>query len=131
MPRDRLSSAAIAAIISMRLLVVSFSNPDNSFSRPFQRSTAPQPPGPGLPLQAPSVKIATVPPSSLEAIGLRIGDTAVETQLLQVFERILGFDQRAFGVVELVVEPRQKETQRAAARQHRKRCDLGRHERPA
>src|SRR6204780_720987 len=130
MPRGKCSSAAIAAVISMRLLVVSFSKPDNSFSWPSQRSTAPQPPGPGLPLQAPSVKISTVALLSSEAIGLRIGDAAVEAQLSQVFERILGLDQRAFGMVEPVVEPRQQEPQRAAARQHRQRRDLGRPERP-
>ena len=39
----------------MRLLVVSASPPDSSRSWPFQRRMAPQPPGPGLPEQAPSV----------------------------------------------------------------------------
>jgi hypothetical protein len=51
--------ARIAAIISMRLLVVSGSPPENSFSCGPERTIAPQPPGPGLPLQAPSVKIWT------------------------------------------------------------------------
>jgi hypothetical protein len=54
------SNAAIAAINSMRLLVVAGSVPDNSFSAPpALRKIAPQPPGPGLPLQAPSVQIST------------------------------------------------------------------------
>lgn len=44
---------------SMRLLVVCDSPPESSFSLPSQRSIAPQPPGPGFPLQAPSVKIST------------------------------------------------------------------------
>src|SRR5438309_9289416 len=52
-------SARIAASISMRLLVVRGSPPDSSFSRAPARTIAPQPPGPGLPLQAPSVKIST------------------------------------------------------------------------
>src|SRR3954447_12595376 len=53
------SRARIAASSSIRLLVVKDSPPDNSFSRTPERITAPQPPGPGLPLQAPSVKIST------------------------------------------------------------------------
>ena len=40
---------------SMRLLVVPSSPPNNSFTNSPDRSNAPQPPGPGLPLQAPSV----------------------------------------------------------------------------
>src|SRR6516162_2442203 len=54
------SSAAMAAISSMRLLVVAPSPPLSSRSCGPARSTAPQPPGPGLPLQAPSVKMSTV-----------------------------------------------------------------------
>src|SRR5437879_5272292 len=53
------SNARMAASISIRLLVVSGSPPDSSFSRAPARTIAPQPPGPGLPLQAPSVKIST------------------------------------------------------------------------
>jgi hypothetical protein len=49
------SSARITAVSSMRLLVVSDSPPKSSRSRSPNRSSAPQPPGPGLPLQAPSV----------------------------------------------------------------------------
>src|SRR3954447_17938972 len=51
--------ARIAASISIRLLVVRGSPPDSSFSCGPERTIAPQPPGPGLPLQAPSVKIST------------------------------------------------------------------------
>ncbi|MOA67363.1 hypothetical protein D3C78_1945010 [compost metagenome] len=47
--------ASITAIISMRLLVVPNSPPNNSFSMVPARISTPQPPGPGLPLQAPSV----------------------------------------------------------------------------
>ena len=52
-------AAWIAAINSIRLFVVSGSPPDNSRSSPRHRISAPQPPAPGLPLQAPSVKIST------------------------------------------------------------------------
>ena len=49
----------MAAISSMRLFVVIFSPPEISFLNcPYMR-TAPQPPGPGLPLHAPSVYITT------------------------------------------------------------------------
>ena len=44
---------------SMRLFVVSRSPPESSFSRPMQLSMAAQPPGPGLPEQAPSVYMQT------------------------------------------------------------------------
>ena len=51
--------ADMAAISSMRLFVVIFSPPEISFLNcPYMR-TAPQPPGPGLPLHAPSVYITT------------------------------------------------------------------------
>src|SRR5262249_60916488 len=49
----------IAAISSMRLFVVAGSLPDISFSLVPYRRITPQPPGPGLPLHAPSVKIST------------------------------------------------------------------------
>src|SRR5690348_1605871 len=98
------SSAAIAAISSMRLLVVAGSPPDNSFSTAPWRSTAPQPPGPGLPLHAPSVKIST---SGIDAIGRGTRDVAVEAQLFQVFDRVLWSHQCAGGLVEPVVEARQ------------------------
>ena len=49
------SSAWMAAISSIRLFVVCGSPPCSSFSVPCQRSTTPHPPGPGLPLHAPSV----------------------------------------------------------------------------
>src|SRR5574343_1185277 len=54
------SMARIAAVSSIRLLVVSRSPPQSSFSCGPMRRMAPQPPGPGLPLQAPSVKISIV-----------------------------------------------------------------------
>src|ERR1700728_4411747 len=53
------SSAEIAAISSMRLLVVLSSPPLSSFSRSPNVRMAPQPPGPGLPEQAPSVCTTT------------------------------------------------------------------------
>ena len=45
----------IAAVNSIRLLVVSFSPPNNSFFLFSKMTIAAQPPGPGLPIQAPSV----------------------------------------------------------------------------
>ena len=51
----RARRAKMTALISMRLLVVSFAPPWMCFSWPPERNTAPHPPGPGLPLQAPSV----------------------------------------------------------------------------
>src|SRR4051812_9517174 len=44
---------------SMRLLVVAASPPQSSFSLFLYLKTTPQPPGPGFPRQAPSVKIST------------------------------------------------------------------------
>src|SRR5262245_10974511 len=111
MPRLRDSSAWIAAISSMRLLVVRISPPQSSFSFPRQRRIAPQPPGPGLPLQAPSVKISTTssPGSfadSVEAIGTRARDAAMEAQLVVVLEGIFGRHQRVLRPVQPVVEAR-------------------------
>jgi hypothetical protein len=54
------SSPAIAAMSSMRLFVVIASPPLSSRSRSPSRSSAPQPPGPGLPRQAPSVNSSTM-----------------------------------------------------------------------
>src|SRR5712691_7879814 len=96
----------------MRLLVVGASPPAISFSTPRKRSTAPHPPGPGLPLHAPSVKIST---SGVDAIGARPGDAAMKAQLFEVFERVLGAHQGALGLVQPVIEPGQEETQRTAA----------------
>src|ERR1700754_2807226 len=56
--RFKASSAAITAISSIRLFVVFASPPNSSFSWSPKRRMAPQPPGPGLPLQAPSVKMS-------------------------------------------------------------------------
>src|SRR5438067_1938861 len=51
----------MTAVSSMRLLVVCASPPKSSFSWPFHARIAPQPPGPGLPLHAPSVWMVTEP----------------------------------------------------------------------
>src|SRR5271166_4508188 len=95
------SSAAIAAISSMRLLVVAASPPISSFSWSPQRSSTPQPPGPGLPEQAPSVKMSMVfvgvtlrPGGSIDAVGAGALDAAVEIELVEIFERVLRLDQR-------------------------------------
>lgn len=53
----RALSPSMAASSSMRLLVVIGSPPESSFSCPLYRRIAPQPPGPGVPEQAPSVKL--------------------------------------------------------------------------
>jgi hypothetical protein len=48
-------NASMAAVSSMRLLVVAVSAPQISRRASPAISSAPHPPGPGLPLQAPSV----------------------------------------------------------------------------
>src|SRR5665213_4241536 len=108
----------------MRLLVVAGSPPLNSFSTAPWRRIAPQPPGPGLPRQAPSVKMSTSGSapgalSGVDAIARRVGHVAVEAQLFQVFERVLRPHQGALGLVQPAVEPGQQEAQRAALREQR------------
>src|SRR4029077_8816771 len=104
----------------MRLLVVTGSLPASSFSTSPKRRIAPHPPGPGLPLHAPSVKISTPGstrrgPSDIDAIGGRSHDPAVKAQLFEILERILRAHQGAGGLVQPVVEPGQEKPQRAAA----------------
>ena len=62
-----------AAVSSIRLLVVSFSPPESSIgSAPSAGMTiAAQPPGPGLPLQAPSVQMTASPGSTSTGESLR------------------------------------------------------------
>src|SRR5580700_1966304 len=96
---------------------------------------APQPPGPGFPLQAPSVKISTPGGargrlSGIDSISGRTADVAVKPQLLQEFQRVLWPHQRTRGLVEPVVEPGQQETQRAAAREKGQGGEFGRVKRP-
>src|SRR5437016_3977015 len=76
-------------------------SPASSFPTPRDRRIAPHPPGPGLPLHAPSVKIST---SAIDAIRARPGDAAVKAQLFEIFERVLGTNQRAGSLVEPIVE---------------------------
>src|SRR5579859_1668671 len=85
---------------------------------------APQPPGPGLPLQAPSVKISTVG-NSLESIIFRVADRSVETHFLQIFARVLGPDQGTRLLVQPVIEPGQEKAKRAAAGQYRQGQPFG------
>ena len=120
------SSAEIAAINSMRLLVVCASPPLISFCVPPHSRMAPQPPGPGLPEQAPSVWMTTCgsrPSAALtprarsaEAVVARIRRALVKAQLADIFERVLRLHQRAGRHVEPVDEPRQQKAQRGAAR---------------
>src|SRR5258708_26357492 len=105
----------------MRLLVVAGSAPASSFSTPRDRRIAPHPPGPGLPLHAPSVKIST---SGIDAISGRVGDAAVKPQLFQIFERILGTNQGTGGLVQPIVQPGPQEAQRTAAPQQRQSGNL-------
>src|SRR5690606_2693944 len=103
-------------------------------------STAPHPPGPGLPEHAPSVWISTTSsPSparmpaataSIQAVGARASEAAVEAQLAQVLERVLGADQRPLDLVQPVVQPGQQEPQRRAAGEQRQRRQLALAERP-
>src|SRR5690606_11789210 len=58
--RLRALSASMAAVSAILLLVVSASPPFNSLVCPPYSRMAPQPPGPGLPEQAPSVWMMTV-----------------------------------------------------------------------
>ena len=61
----------------------------NSFSWSPLRRIAPQPPGPGLPEQAPSVKISTRR-SRQSPYSPALLHLAVEAQLLEIFARVLG-----------------------------------------
>src|SRR3954471_11278433 len=116
----------------MRLLVVSGSPPESSRSRPSQRRIAAQPPGPGLPEQAPSVWTSTTTLSgSGEAIGRDPLDAAVETELAQVLARVLGLDQRALDLVQRVVEPRHQEAERRPPGEDRQGVHLRLRERQA
>src|SRR5690606_2869392 len=71
--RLRARNAWITAISSMRLLVVSGSPPCSDFSCGPWRNSTPQPPGPGLPLQAPSVQASTLG-SAIDILVDSIGD---------------------------------------------------------
>src|SRR3954447_17848465 len=68
------SSPLMAAISSMRLLVVSGSPPASSLSLSPMRSSTPQPPGPGLPRQAPSVNSSTSGGSVREQLARQLED---------------------------------------------------------
>src|SRR6476620_7910445 len=114
------SSAMIAAINSMRLLVVCGSPPLISRVWPFHCRIAPHPPGPGLPEQAPSVWMITrsvLTPSTVDAIVARTFDRLVEPKPAPVFERILGPHHRTGRNVEPIDQAREQEAQRGAARQ--------------
>src|ERR1700736_3461851 len=96
------SNAAIAAISSMRLLVVWGSPPLSSLTRSPKARIAPQPPGPGLPEQAPSVWMTTCGSLTLRCLLISFvdpiiahaGDRLVETQLAEIFQRVLALNQR-------------------------------------
>src|SRR5713226_8562869 len=149
------SSAAIAAISSMRLLVVCASPPLSSFWWSPKASTAPQPPGPGLPEQAPSVWTTTCGSlmardpagklarrrsrvdfaaaetcSSVDPVVTHAGHRLVEAELAVIFQRVLRPHQRARRHVEPVDQPRQQKAQGRAAGEQRQRLALVVGERP-
>src|SRR6516162_2285194 len=131
------SSAAIAAISSMRLLVVCGSPPLSSLRCEPKARIAPHPPGPGLPEQAPSVWMTTCGSltaaasarSLVEPVVAHAGDGLVEAQLAEIFDRILAPHQRRPALVEPIDQPRQQEAQRRPARQYRQRLPLRARER--
>src|ERR1700720_4395851 len=114
------SNAAIAAISSMRLLVVWGSPPLSSLTRSPNARIAPQPPRPGLPEQAPSVwmttcgslKVGCPSVSFVDPVIAHAGDGLMETQLAEIFQRILPAHQRGGAFVEPVDQTRQQEPQR-------------------
>src|SRR5882757_2974454 len=101
----RASSAEIAAISSMRLLVVWGSPPFNSFSTSPNLRIAPQPPGPGWIAQA--------------------RDALLEAQLADIVQRVFWLDQRTRRHVEEIDQPCQQKTKGRAARQQRQRILFG------
>src|SRR5215472_7293279 len=96
------SSAAIAAISSMRLLVVCGSPPLSSLRCEPKARIAPHPPAPGLPEQAPSVwmttcgSLTTPAParSFVDPIVAHAGNRLMEAQLAEIFHRVLAPHQR-------------------------------------
>src|SRR6266481_3377498 len=71
------SRPLIAAISSMRLLVVSGSPPASSRSLSPMRNRTAQPPGPGLPRQAPSVNSSTSGSLVREQLARQLEDHAL------------------------------------------------------
>src|SRR5574344_2852452 len=93
------SRARMTASSSMRLLVVAASPPHISFSCPPLFSRTPQPPGPGLPRQAPSVKMSTAVCAGLLTMDFLWGFTHNRLQGLvaQGFLLPAGSDQAHAG----------------------------------
>ena len=108
----------------MRLLVVAFSPPDNSFSWPPLRRIAPQPPGPGFPEQAPSVKMSTAVAASSSVLRAACVTLLWKRSFLEYSRGSLGRTS-AFGIgIQPVIGARQQKTQRRAAHQDGQGCDL-------
>src|SRR5512141_2722933 len=103
----------------MRLLVVSCSPPLSSLRCEPDSRITPQPPGPGLPEQAPSVWITTFGrsamsrPKAVIAVGLH---ALVEPQLAQIFVRVLCLHQGIRIGVDQIVGAGQKESERGTPR---------------
>src|SRR6478672_3119097 len=95
----------------------------------------PQPPGPGLPEHAPSVWITTfgfslkssVLPEPIVAIRLHL---AMESQLAQIFVRVLALDQSFAVGVEPVIGAGEQEAERGTAGKRRQCGNLVCRERP-
>src|ERR1700692_1740099 len=106
------SSAEIAAISSMRLLVVSPSPPLSSFSR------------------SPKVRIAPPPPRPGPSIIARAFDFLMKAQFSRIFARVLRPHHCARRYVEPVDQPRQQKTHRGAAREQRQLLPFFQRKRP-
>src|SRR5580704_522809 len=104
----------------MRLLVVSASAPDSSFTTLRNVRIADQPPGPGFGLQPPSVQISTTLSGSggsetmmsSETIGTSIGGRHVKAQPAQIFQRVLAGHQRAGRGIQPVIETGEQKADR-------------------
>src|ERR1700740_2765090 len=91
---------------------------------------AAQPPGPGLPRHAPSVKISTSAWSAIDTVSCEICNPAVKAQPAQIFEGILRPHERPRRLIEPIEKTSQQEAQSAAAREQGQRAEFRRRERP-
>src|SRR4029079_4593523 len=96
--RFKASSPLIAARSSIRLLVVSGSPPDSSRSLAPIRASPPQPPGPGLPRQAPSVNSSTSGSAVREQLARQLEGHALGGVVRQLLGHV---ESRAEGIDDL------------------------------
>src|SRR5471030_3118427 len=90
-------SASMTSCNSMRLLVVFSAPPKISFSAPSATISAPQPPTPGLPLHAPSVKISTL---SILLFPPFVGDRYARGRLRRFFGPCRTDEMHAFDALD-------------------------------